>query len=125
MMVKFSHPPIGTPFQYGGRGPDFFDCYGLVMAIHQAQGITLPDYQSPEDQAVIAAMIATQLPLWQEVPCGPGAVVLLRIASLGSHCGYMLNDSDMIHTLEKTGGVAIQRIDSWQRRILGFYKYVG
>lgn len=116
---------VGIPFQYGGRGPDSFDCYGLVMAIHKTLGITLPDYQSPEDQAVIAAMMATQLPMWKEVPRAPGAVALLRIASLGSHCGYMLNDNDMIHTMEKTGGVIIQRIDTWDRRILGFYNYVG
>lgn len=116
---------VGVPFAYGGRGPDSFDCYGLVMAIHKDMGIDILDYDSPSDQEQIAALMATQLPLWKETPCAAGATVLFRIGRLVSHCGYMLDDDRMIHTMKSTGGVTIQRIDAWRHRIIGFYRYAG
>lgn len=35
---------IGTPYKFGGRGPEF-DCYGLVIAIYkEVFGVDLPDW---------------------------------------------------------------------------------
>lgn len=116
---------VGVPFEYGGRGPDKFDCYGLIKAIHAEQGIEIPDYISPTDNAAIAGIFATQLPAWREVPRGPDTVVVLRIGNLYSHCGYMLDHNRMIHAWRTAGGVSIQRIDAWEHRILGFYRYAG
>lgn len=116
---------VGTPFMYGGRDTRALDCYGLVMLAHQYRGVTLPDYASPSDQALIAAMMGSQLPLWEEAPPGTGTVALLRIGRLASHCGYMLDSDHMIHAWESSGGVSIQRIDVWKHRLMGFYKYVG
>jgi len=33
---------IGKPYQWGGTGPNSFDCSGLVYAAYQSAGITLP-----------------------------------------------------------------------------------
>lgn len=116
---------VGVPFEYGGRGPDTYDCYGLVMKIMSWEGIKLPDYKSPESQGPIAAMMATQLPLWRTTQQKQGSVVLIRIGRHISHCGYMLDDELMIHAWEKTGGVTVQRTQDWAQRIVGFYRYVG
>jgi cell wall-associated NlpC family hydrolase len=116
---------IGAPFVYGGRGPTAFDCYGLIMEIYKGQGVNLPDYASPKDQAAISAIFGNQLPLWEEVPRAPGTVALMRMGRLISHCGYMLDNERMIHTIESTGGVTVQRLDVWGQRLIGFYKYVG
>ena len=36
---------IGMPYQEGARGPDAFDCYGLVAAVFRAlRGVELPDW---------------------------------------------------------------------------------
>jgi cell wall-associated NlpC family hydrolase len=36
---------VGLPYQEGARGPDAFDCYGLVAAVLRAvRGIDLPDW---------------------------------------------------------------------------------
>lgn len=36
---------IGLPYREGARGPDAFDCYGLVAAIFKAmRGVELPDW---------------------------------------------------------------------------------
>lgn len=52
---------IGLPFQHGGRGPDSFDCYGLVAAVlRDAKGFRLPDWYaaSPDPQAASRAISA-------------------------------------------------------------------
>lgn len=116
---------IGVPFAYGGRGPDSFDCYGLIMECARRAGKNLPDFGFASDQALISAMMGSTMPQWQETEPGPGAVVLIRIGRLVSHVGYMLNADHMIHAWHKTGGVTIERIDTWQPRIVGFYRYVG
>ena len=36
---------VGKPFVDGARGPDAYDCWGLVAAIYlEEYGITLPEY---------------------------------------------------------------------------------
>jgi len=116
---------IGVPFAYGGRGPDQYDCYGLVMECSRRCGITLPDFGFADNQALVASMMGVTMPQWQDTPCAPGAIVLLRVGKWVSHVGYMLDADRMIHTWDKSGGVTVQRIEDWKQRIVGFYKYVG
>ena len=33
---------VGKPYRYGGRGPDSFDCSGLVAYVYGRAGIKLP-----------------------------------------------------------------------------------
>jgi cell wall-associated NlpC family hydrolase len=40
--VRFALTQIGTPYLWGGEGPNGFDCSGLVQAAYQAAGIALP-----------------------------------------------------------------------------------
>jgi cell wall-associated NlpC family hydrolase len=36
---------IGLPYQHGARGPEAYDCYGIVAAVLKAaRGIDLPDW---------------------------------------------------------------------------------
>ena len=121
-MVEFADL-IGVPFQYGGRGPDTFDCYGLVMELYRRQGVTLPDFLSPTDQGAQAALGAIKLQQWVEVPCQHGAMAAIRIGQLISHCGYVLDEGRIIHTWAKLGGVSVQRLDVWKRNIIGYYRY--
>lgn len=117
---------IGLPFVYGGRGPNSFDCYGLVMHILKTEhGQAVPDVRSAASQATIAAKMAVSMPLWQQVNPAPGTVALFRIGRYISHCGYMLDELRMIHTWEQSGGVVTERIDAWKQRTVGFYRYVG
>jgi cell wall-associated NlpC family hydrolase len=40
---------IGRPFAYGARGPDAFDCWGLVLALRAALALPVPpDFASRE-----------------------------------------------------------------------------
>lgn len=121
---------IGIPFKYGGRGPDTYDCWGLVMELQKRQGITVPDYASTNDFGKIAAMMAVGIMKWEKVEPTSGVVVAIRIpdangVSAVRHVGTVLTNGRLIHTWEKTHGVTIERLETWKRRIAGFYAYVG
>jgi cell wall-associated NlpC family hydrolase len=40
--VAYARAQIGKPYQWGGTGPDAFDCSGLVMMAYRAAGISIP-----------------------------------------------------------------------------------
>ena len=116
---------IGIPFAWGGRGPDSFDCYGLVRHIHAQHGIDIPDYTSPSDGPRIAALIAGNLHLWREVSAPKeGVVLLFRVAGY-LHVGYHIGGDRFIHTWEHSGGVVIERVSDWTNRVIGYYEYAG
>lgn len=116
---------VGVPFVYGGRGPESFDCYGLIMECASRSGIVLPDFGFTSDQALASAMMGATMPQWALTPPAGSAIVLMRTGRYICHVGFMLDEDRMIHTWEHSGGVTIQRIQEWKHRIVGFYKYVG
>jgi cell wall-associated NlpC family hydrolase len=120
---------LGVPFAYGGRGPAEYDCYGLVMELARRKGSPIPDFPSTADQAINAAVMATQAagPTWRELDKpAPGSIVIFKVMGRASHVGWITGDADrFIHTWEGVGGVCIERLADWQRRIVGFYDYIG
>jgi cell wall-associated NlpC family hydrolase len=40
--IAFAEGQLGKPYQWGGTGPDAFDCSGLVMEAYRAAGINIP-----------------------------------------------------------------------------------
>ena len=49
---------IGKKYEFGGRGPDAFDCWGLVMDVFKRRGIDLPDWTADSDttRAIVNAV---------------------------------------------------------------------
>jgi cell wall-associated NlpC family hydrolase len=39
--IAYARNQIGKPYQWGGTGPDTFDCSGLVMMAYRAAGISI------------------------------------------------------------------------------------
>jgi cell wall-associated NlpC family hydrolase len=110
----------------GGRGPEKFDCYGLVKYLIQRDtGKHVPDYTSPDDTGRVIALMACSILFWKKLP-GPrvGSMVMFRLGREVCHVGYVISNDLFIHAWEKTGGVTTERLADWTQRIVGFYEYI-
>jgi cell wall-associated NlpC family hydrolase len=114
---------LGKPFKDGGRGPDSFDCWGLVAYVYQKYfGIRLIDYR-------IACMESARIyrqylkhrnyyPLVtgsKPVPC----LVLMRFNSaMINHVGVYVGGGKFLHAREGAG-VCLESVDSplWKMNI--------
>src|SRR5471032_2895422 len=114
---------IGTPFKYGGRGPDSFDCYGLCLHLFERDfGMKPPDYGVSEDFGRIQALMTSAAVFWTPITYAkPGSLVLFRVGRYIAHCGVVVSDSEFLHTWEQSGGVVKERLEHWKNRIVGFY----
>lgn len=84
-MTSFEHivaELLGLPYALGGRGPEAFDCYGLVREFHRRRGLELPPGDTEE--AVAPHFVAVAQPQ-------PGDVVKYLMPE-GPHVGIWLRD---------------------------------
>ena len=118
---------IGLPFKHRGRGPDAYDCYGLVLEIYRRQGIIIFDTGYPTDQGEQAKLIEGHLYRWKKVPQGPGVVLLFRQGALGQHVGMQIDHDRFIHATESYNQVKIDRLSVGapvpQNLVIGAYQY--
>lgn len=114
---------IGKPFVLGGRGPDTFDCYGLVAELSHRLGKTIPDYNRPETIEGVANLYDKYVTAWQPCEAKPGAIAAIRLGRHVQHVAMILPFGELIHTWEKTGGVCKEPVEFWQRRIVGYYEF--
>ena len=112
---------IGIPFEYGGRGPETFDCYGLLMEMHKRIGIDITDYGSSSKGAEIIAMMMGKVHEWKEIGPKPGCTILIKLP-MSMHVGFLLPYNKFIHTTKSTGGVVIEYLRIWERKVLGYYE---
>jgi cell wall-associated NlpC family hydrolase len=128
---------LGVQFEYGGRGPEAFDCYGLVSEMHRRADVELPDFRSPKVLAEIAALLAAEKYAWEKIaektrgdviPMSvfePGHVLEMRMDAHACHVGFVHRKRKFLHTYETSGGVVQNEIVDWRDRILGVYRYRG
>lgn len=104
---------IGTPYRYGGAGPDSFDCSGLVAYSYAQAGIMLPRTAAQQYAAV------TPVP---KRDLRPGDLVFFRVngRSVG-HVGIYAGDERFVDAPQSGGTVRMVSLDdSWYRE-----RYVG
>jgi len=118
---------LGKQFEYGGRGPERYDCYGLVCEVYRRYGIELPDITSTDDKPTIAKMIAEGEVFCvklakPEIPCIVTFSVIPRITT---HIGVVIDNDRFIHIMQKTS-VSIERLSApdWSRRISGLFRWI-
>ena len=102
---------MGKPYKNGGRGPDAFDCSGLVYFAYKKTGITLP--VTAEEQGRSGVDVLREAIL-------PGDLVIFKIKR-DYHVGIMVNEKEFIHA-SKSRGVAIDdlSLSYWMRSLQGF-----
>jgi cell wall-associated NlpC family hydrolase len=113
---------IGVPFKKAARGPDSFDCYGLVREMCRRAGKDVPNYPTHSSLETENAQILSGMEEWKPTTEKPGAVAVFRV--MGKlHVGYILPYGKMIHAWERSGGVIVERFEPWKRRVIGYYEY--
>jgi cell wall-associated NlpC family hydrolase len=102
---------LGKPYKGGSKGPDAFDCSGLIYYVYKKVNITLPvmteglvktGYEVPRDNIL------------------PGDLVFFNIKK-NLHSGIMINKNDFIHS-STSRGVTVDSVDSkyWQKSLVCF-----
>lgn len=117
---------IGKPFARGGRGPDAYDCWGLMLEVLRRMGHAPNDY--PSEPYLLADALADEWEPVMRAALTPGDGILLRScdSSYLWHIGVAIDPFHMIHAREGVG-VCLECFDSlvYARRIAGFYRYRG
>lgn len=120
---------LGKPFAYHGRGPDAYDCWGLVREICRRGGVSLPDHVSsavPAEQGRGIKEDAAKYYRAVDAP-EPLDVVLFQILpGYVTHCGVYVGEGRFVHIMSKIS-VAREELNSpmWIDKIRGFYRFRG
>ncbi len=100
-VLAYARAQLGKPYQWGGAGPDSFDCSGLVMMAWQQAGIYFPHLA--QDQYDLTARI----PLSQLIP---GDLVFFGTPGNVYHVGIYVGNGEMIDAPETGQNVQVQSI---------------
>lgn len=104
---------LGRPYQWGGNGPEAFDCSGLVRYVHQQLGINVP--RTAADQFSAA----------QPVKVGelqPGDLLFFRLESRRiSHVAIYAGEGRFVHAPQSGRSVELRTLDDrfYRPRLVG------
>lgn len=110
-MTRDLNDLIGRPFVRGGRGPDGFDCWGLVLEVRRRLRLPLPpDYPSADfSRATMNALFHGERPTgWVRSELSRGAIV---ISQCGAHAGVFF--AGRILHAQGRGGVVTWSLGHW------------
>ncbi|MEN6617108.1 MAG: C40 family peptidase [Syntrophorhabdus sp.] len=110
-IVQIALAQQGKKYRSGNKGPDYFDCSGLIYFSYRQAGLSVP--KTAEAQGRSGAEIS-------QGQVQPGDLVLFRIKN-DDHIGIMVNGTDFIHA-SKSRGVAVDSISApyWRKYLVGF-----
>lgn len=98
-----AHAQLGRPYRYGGRGPDAFDCSGLVHFAHAAHGVAVPRTTADQFDA------ATPVPAAR---LAAGDLLFFRFEGRKvSHVGIYLGEGRFVHAPQTGRPVEVRRLD--------------
>jgi cell wall-associated NlpC family hydrolase len=113
-IATIAQSQIGKPYRFGGSGPDAFDCSGLVLFSHAAQGIRVP--RTTEEQFRAARPV-------REKQLAPGDLLFFRFerGRKVSHVGIYTGDGHFVHAPQSGRPVERRRReDPWYKsRLVG------
>jgi len=120
---------IGLPYRELGRGPVYYDCLGLFLALQRVRhGRVLFDPLCTVQAAALRRLADQVRPDWERVERAvEGAALLFRVRNQALHVGYALNNRLMLHASNAIGESEISdfRASEWGDRLEGIYVYGG
>lgn len=93
---------IGTPYQYGGNGPQNFDCSGLVQYIYRGIGVDVPR-TAAEQYAASQSIDLARL--------RPGDLLFFRIHGHISHVAIYAGERRFVHAPQTGRTVELRPLD--------------
>jgi cell wall-associated NlpC family hydrolase len=91
---------VGKPYQYGGAGPDSYDCSGLTQYAYRAAGMELPHASSSQSE------MGTPV---DRADLQPGDLVFFHQPV--SHVGVYVGDGQMVDAGTHDTGVVQRSVD--------------
>jgi cell wall-associated NlpC family hydrolase len=120
---------VGAPFVWGGRGPDGYDCWGLIRAATDMLGLPVPPDYTTQTQACATKTIEAELKAPTSVrqeSGSPGDIVMMSTHQRIHHTG-LVTPYGILHTTRGLGAVIMPesalRATGYQR--IEYYKWVG
>jgi cell wall-associated NlpC family hydrolase len=98
--VDTARAQVGKAYEYGGAGPDTFDCSGLTQYAYRAAGIELPHSSSGQSELGTPVERANLL---------PGDLVFFYEPV--SHVGIYVGDGQMVDAGTEETGVSQRSVD--------------
>ena len=110
--VTYALAQLGKPYIWGAKGPNGFDCSGLMLAAWAAAGVPIPAGTVNQKNAGTPAGPAT---------IAPGDLVFIP-GSLGSptnprHVGMYVGNGLVVNAYDSSTGVILQPLSDWADKI--------
>ena len=99
--IAYANAQLGKPYQWGGAGPNSFDCSGLTMMAWEQAGIYFPHLA--QDQYNLTQPVALSSAV-------PGDLIFFGTPSNVYHVGLYIGNGQMIDAPETGQNVSIQSI---------------
>ncbi|MDP6674477.1 MAG: C40 family peptidase [Gammaproteobacteria bacterium] len=100
-IVNTAMSAVGSPYRYGGRGPNAFDCSGLVVYSYQAAGVKVPRTSALQFKAATPVDIDA---------ARPGDLLFFSYSRKTSHVGIYLGNQQFVHAPSSGGNVSVQSL---------------
>lgn len=132
-IIRFAAAAVRVPFKKCGRGPEGWDCFGMVKAAydeiyHIDIGDPAGEYTPESSFKELAALFDRARPAWTSIAAPlPGDVALYRVGRHAMHIGLIIpwrGGLGLLHCEEGIGTV-LEPIHTraWARRIEGYYRH--
>jgi len=92
---------VGSPYRYGGRGPNGFDCSGLVYYSYRAAGVEVPRTSAQQFRASTPIGIDA---------ARPGDLLFFHYSRNVSHVAIYLGDQRFVHAPSTGGRVSVESL---------------
>jgi len=122
---------VGAPYKHRGRGPDGYDCLGLLLAIYRDAGIKTgyadqevydADWHEIDPERYLRGLLIYGRPA--SPPWMPFDLVYFSIGGVVRHAGVMVNDRQFVHVLDGRSVTVSRLARYWERHLAGARRFV-
>lgn len=115
---------LGKPFKFGGRGPDYYDCAGLMWELSKRLGYTPIDFNHIVESNARNDGLIDYFANYEMIQSIEQYSIILfnhECYNMVVHVGMAVDNYQFIHTTSKTN-VIVDKLKEWTCRINSIYK---